>query len=166
MPLLLPRLVPRLVERVAREGKPEAVELEIVIAAAADTVWQALVSPEHRAAWWSYLELDPRPGGIVVERWRNDAGREVTTSGHILELEPPRRLRCTWQDDDWSAFTEVELELRSENETTRVSLRHAGWERLGGDGARRAAAHRTGWWLHLDNLKSYAEGHAGLRGPT
>jgi hypothetical protein len=31
---------------------------------------------------------------------------------------------------------------------------------------RRAAAHRTGWWLHLDNLKSYAEGHAGLRGPT
>jgi uncharacterized protein YndB with AHSA1/START domain len=143
-----------------------AVELEMVIGAPLGRVWQALVSVEHRAAWWSYLELDPRPGGVVVERWRNDAGREVTTGGQVLELEPPRRLRCTWRDDDWPAFTDVEFDLQSENETTRVKLRHVGWERLGGDGARLAAAHRTGWRLHLENLKAFAESHAGVRGPA
>jgi uncharacterized protein YndB with AHSA1/START domain len=143
-----------------REGP---VELEIAIHASLERVWQALVSAEHRAAWWAYLELDPRPGGMVVERWHNDAGREVTTSGQVLELEPPRRLRCTWRDDDWSAFTEVEFDLRSGDETTLVSLRHDGWERLGGDGARLAAAHRTGWRLHLEDLRAYAESNAGLR---
>jgi uncharacterized protein YndB with AHSA1/START domain len=164
--------VERLLERLAHgsdEGVASddthqlAVELEIVIGAPVERVWQALVRAEHRAAWWSYLELDPRPGGVVVERWRNGAGREVTTGGQVVELEPPRRLRCTWRDDDWPAFTEVEFDLRSESETTRVNVRHVGWERLGGDGARLAAAHRIGWRLHLENLKAFAESHAGLR---
>jgi uncharacterized protein YndB with AHSA1/START domain len=144
-------------------AEPEGFELEIAIRGPVQRVWQTLVSAEHRAAWWSYLELDPRPGGIVVERWRNDAGRDVTTGGQVLELEPRRRLHCTWRDDDWPAFTEVELELRSDGEATYLHLRHVGWERLGEDGARLAAAHRAGWRVHVENLKAYAEKRAGPR---
>jgi uncharacterized protein YndB with AHSA1/START domain len=147
----------------ARAGSP-AVELDIAIHAPAGAVWQALVSDEHRRAWWSYLELDPPTSGVVVERWRNHAGREVTTGGHILEVEPPHRLRCTWRDDDWPASTEVEFKLRSKGETTRVRLRHIGWERLGEDAARLAAAHR--WLTHLENLKAHADGEAGLGRPA
>jgi uncharacterized protein YndB with AHSA1/START domain len=143
----------------------EVVELEIAIQAPVETVWQALVSADHRRGWWSYLELDPRPGGLVTERWRNDAGREVTTAGHVLELESPRRLRCTWRDDDWPAATELELDLRYENDTTHVRLRHVGWERLGEDSARLAAAHRAGWQMHLENLTAFVEGETA-RGPV
>jgi uncharacterized protein YndB with AHSA1/START domain len=145
-------------------AKSDAVELEITIQAPVETVWQTLVSAEHRRGWWSYLELEPRPGGLVIERWRNDAGREVTTAGEVLELESPHRLRCTWRDDDWSAATQLELDLRSEDATTRVRLRHVGWERLGEDGARLAAAHRVGWQTHLENLKAFVEGQSGRRG--
>jgi uncharacterized protein YndB with AHSA1/START domain len=141
-------------------AKSEVVELEIAIQASVETVWQAVVSAEHRRGWWSYLELDPRPGGLVIERWRDDAGREVTTAGQVLELESPRRLRCTWGDDDWSAATELELDLRGEGATTHVRLRHVGWERLGADGARLAAAHRAGWQRHLENLTAFVEGEA------
>ena len=151
--------------RWTRAGSP-AVELDIAIHAPVGAVWQALVSDEHRRAWWSHLELAPRPGGVVVERWRNDAGREMTTRGHVLEVEPPHRLRCTWRDDDWPASTEVEFKLRSEGETTCVRLRHIGWERLGEDAARLAAAHRAGWLTHLENLKAHAESEAGLGRPA
>ena len=120
-------------------------------------VWRAITADERRRAWWSYLDLDARPGGHLVERWRDAQGREMTTSGRILEVEEPHQLRCTWRDEDWPVATEIELSLHAEGETTRLRLRHGGWERLGDRGVQLRSAHREGWETHLGNLKRYVE---------
>ena len=143
------------------EVGPDAIELEIALAAPALAVWQAIVTDKHRRAWWSYLELDARPGGRLTERWRDDEGREIVTSGEVVEAQAPHRLRSTWRDDAWLAATEVELELRTEGDTTRLRLRHEGWQRLGDVGRRLRAVHVEGWQTHLRNLKAYVERPGG-----
>ena len=99
-------------------SQPAPLELEAAIDAPVTAVWDALVDDEHRRSWWSYLELDPRPGGRLLERWRDDAGRPKRTEGEVLEIQP-HRLRCTWRDD-WPAPTELQLELQAEGAATRV----------------------------------------------
>ena len=135
----------------------DLLELEISVHAAAPTVWKAIVDDERRRDWWSYLDLDARSGGRLVEHWRDADGKPQTTTGEVLEAEAPHLLRCTWQDDDWPAATEIELRITDEDHGARVRLRHAGWERLGEWRSLRSA-HEQGWKMHLANLKRYAEG--------
>ena len=139
------------------EVGPDAIELEVAVAAPVLAVWQAIVNDEHRRAWWSYLELDARPGGRLTERWRDDEGREIVTSGEVVEAQAPHRFRSTWRDDAWLAATEVELELLTEGNGTRLRLRHDGWEHLGDVGRSVRAAHVEGWQRHLGKLKAYVE---------
>ena len=135
----------------------DAIRLEIALTAPVLAVWDAIVNDEHRAAWWPYLELDARPAGRLTERWRNAEGREVVTSGDVVEAHAPHRLRSTWRDDDWVGTTDVELELLTEGNGTRLRLRHYGWDRLGERGRSLRAAHVAGWQTHLRNLKAYVE---------
>jgi len=140
--------------------EPRVVVVEVAVAAPAAEVWRALTDDDRRHAWWPDLELEARVGGRLVERWRNGAGRAVTTSGAVLSVEPPERLRCSWRDDDWPEATEVELVVRDERGGAVVRLEHAGWERLGDAAATLADAHADGWRMHLADLKAYAESAA------
>ena len=139
------------------EPSPDDVGVEIAVAAPIAAVWRALVDDHHRHAWWPYLDLEARRGGRFVERWRDADGRAVTTSGEVLEIEAPHRLRCTWRDEDWPAATEVELVLSADGEATRVRVGHAGWQRLGELGGRLRPQHADGWRMHLASLKRYVE---------
>lgn len=135
-------------------------ELTILVHADRASVWDAIAVSDRRTRWWPHLELEARVGGRLLERWRDDADRERWTRGEVLGLEDGRRLRCSWRDDGWPAATEVEIALEpAEAETTRVALRHSGWEGLP-DGAALRAAHARGWARHLANLKAVAEGSA------
>jgi uncharacterized protein YndB with AHSA1/START domain len=133
-----------------------SIDLEIDIHASVWDVWHALVTDKRRA-WWSYLELDPRPGGRLIERWQDETGRSIITEGEILGIDAPHRLRCTWRDEEWPAATELEFELRQEGDRTRVRLHHVGWEHLGDEGPPLRLAHLGGWKMHLADLKSFVE---------
>ena len=138
----------------------DALEFDVLIDAPVALVWSAFAEGQHREAWWSYLDLDARPGGQLLERWCDADGQERQTRGQVLEADAAaHRLRCSWRDDDWPSATQVELTMGKEGGTTRVRLRHAGWDGLP-DGARLRSEHREGWSRHLANLKDYAEGLA------
>jgi uncharacterized protein YndB with AHSA1/START domain len=134
------------------------IHVAVTVRVSAAEAWQALVSETHRRSWFPHLELDPRVGGRLIERWRNEDGGEVSTTGEVLEVDPPWRLSCTWRDDEWPAATEVEFEIRADERATRIHVGHIGWERLGGDGPRLREAHLAGWRRHLSNLRDYLEG--------
>lgn len=139
------------------------VTLDTTVAATPEDVWAALAEHAQRRRWWPHLELDPRPGGRLVERWRDGDGREVVTAGDVLDARPPSMLRCSWRDEDWPAATELTIELRPAGEGTHVRLRHRGWELLGADAERLAAAHRQGWERHLAAWKAAAESTPRVR---
>ncbi len=112
----------------------DVLDVSLAIPAPVAAVWEALVDERRRAAWWSYLELDARSGGALVERW-HDAFRPRTTVGEVLEVEEPRRLRWRWRDDDWPADTEVEVSLEDDRRGDARTLRRVGVGRA------RAAGH-------------------------
>ncbi len=140
----------------SRDDTGDVLYLDVVIAAPTDLVWRALADPTHRRAWWSYLDLDARPGGTLTEHWRDAQGLEHATYGTVLEVEPCHRLRCSWRDDDWPVETELEITLHEEGGATSFRLRHAGWQRLA-NGTHLLNEHRAGWEGHLTDLKGYAE---------
>lgn len=121
-------------------------------------MWRALADDAFRAAWWPDLELDVRPGGRFVERWRDRDGVEKRTRGEVLEAVPPRLLRLTWRDDDWPAATEVLVSLEPIPRGTRITLRHDGWDWLGEPGRELRPAHEEGWRAHLDALARFSGG--------
>ena len=124
----------------------------MVVPAAPERVWRAIVDGTGRAGWWSYLQLDASPGGRMEERWTDAGGAEVVTSGEVVEAVAPRTLRLTWADEGWPAATDVDIALAPCPGGTVVTVRHTGWDRLpGGDAL--AADHATGWRAHLDDLR-------------
>ncbi len=146
-----------------RADNPDDLRLTVAIRADAASIWNAITLDDQRRRWWPYLELQARAGGDVVERWHDADGREQWTRGQVLDMEPHRRLRCSWRDDGWPAATQVEIALGDGDEdgSTQVALRHSGWQQLA-DGAALRAAHLQGWSMHLAHLKAFVEGRPPL----
>jgi uncharacterized protein YndB with AHSA1/START domain len=140
---------------VTKGGPVELTEGEM-IAASSNVVWRALVDADQRQRWWSYLDLDPVVGGHVTERWMGSDGREMVTTGSVLEAIDGRFLRLTWSDADWPAQTEVEISVTPAPGGSFVRVRHSGFERLP-HSQRLAREHAAGWQAHLSNLRSVAE---------
>ena len=142
------------------EHGEDEVLVSVAIRGPAPAVWAAIVDPDRRRGWWSYLDLDPVEGGRVVERWQRSDGEAVTTTGSVLEVVPERLLRMAWRDDDWPASTTVEIALAPAPDGTVVTVRHHGWAPLP-DPAGLAAAHRDGWRAHLEALRRHVEAGDG-----
>jgi uncharacterized protein YndB with AHSA1/START domain len=117
-------------------------------------------------AWWpldrfsfgedraSEVHLEPFEGGRFYERYRDG---EEHTSGRVLRWEPPRLVAYTWQHDDWSAPTEVEVRFFAEEPMlTRVELEHRAWERLGPVAARMRDMYNNGWPTVMAVFASFA----------
>jgi len=137
---------------------PEPITLTVMIDRPADHVWAAVMSPQ---GWWPGFTLDPRTGGSWTEVWSNDQGREVTTSGRVLELQPPSRLRLSWRDEDWPGETEVTITIQPVDDAevpVIVAVEHAGWDSLGAAAVPVRDAHVAGWQHHLSELGRYCLG--------
>jgi uncharacterized protein YndB with AHSA1/START domain len=132
-------------------------EIVRVFDAPLERVWAEWTEPEAFADWFGGPELevrvhefDVRPGG----RWRATMlapAREIQWAGEYLEVEPPRRLRLTFNDDpavDQRAFVTVELtdlgggrtEMRMEQRDGMTPAQH------------RAA--RSGWGGFFDRMEA------------
>jgi uncharacterized protein YndB with AHSA1/START domain len=83
--------------------------------------------------------FEPRESGEVYELTAD--GRK----GHwatIVTLEAPHRLVLSWEVDERSLGTEVEVRFAAHGGGTRVELEHRGWEAEQADSR---ASYETGW---------------------
>ena len=130
----------------------DALELEFAVdapVAHAFEMWTARIE-----MWWPRdhtvsrdsspaIEFEPREGGRIFER--TPAGDEHAW-GEVLAWEPPHRLVYLWHlMFDRSQATEVEVTFAPTGDSTTVTIRQTGWERLGAAGAARRDRTRSGW---------------------
>jgi uncharacterized protein YndB with AHSA1/START domain len=144
------------------QAATESIVEQVTIEAPAERIFEALVSPEHRAKWWGAegrfklisMESDLRPGGEWVMHFDSN-GRPTSVRGTYRRIEPPRLLEFTWLND-WqknASETLVRFDLEAKGGVTTVRVTHSG---LSGETLQ---AHR-GWPDILAWLKAYAEGTA------
>jgi len=87
--------------------------------------------------------ITPREGGEIFEETPDG---ERGTWGRVTAWEPPARLAFLW----WPGGTEetagdVEVTFTAEGGGTRVTLVHAGWQRLGAAAAEARKGYDEGW---------------------
>jgi uncharacterized protein YndB with AHSA1/START domain len=132
-----------------------------------ERVWAYLVDPEKRRTWLADGDMDVRPGGAFEYIWRNadlsEKGddpvpekyaqyAEHRMKGHLIEVDPPRRLVQDW-DADGDTPNEVVFELAERGDKVLLTLTH---KRLScRKGMLDVAA---GWHSHLDILQAKLEG--------
>jgi uncharacterized protein YndB with AHSA1/START domain len=110
-----------------------SVEVGVTIAAPPETVFRFFADPAWFMRWMGDgAEIEPRPGGTLQVRYPQGQ----VASGHIVELDPPRRIVFTWgflaAPTALPGETElvppgsmtVEVTLTSVTDGTRVTLRH------------------------------------------
>lgn len=102
----------------------------------------------------SEVHIEPFEGGRFYERYTDG---EEHTSGRVLRWEPPRMIAFTWQHDDWSEPTEVEVRFFEERSVTRVELEHRAWERLGITAQQMRDGYNNGWPTVIASFASFAD---------
>jgi uncharacterized protein YndB with AHSA1/START domain len=148
----------------AAEGAPVVREVEI--AARPETVWGFLVDADKATRWWGVtVELDPRVGGLL--RVLVTSGR--TAVGELVEIDPPRRLVCTWGWEPTSdplvnqvppGSSTVEFSLVPSPVGTLLRVVHSGLPNV-----EQEEAHAAGWLHYLGRLAVAAVGGDPGRDP-
>ena len=129
-------------------GETSAVEHEVRVAAAPETVFAYFTDPVKIVRWMgSDATLDPRPGGVC--RIAVNAGAVLL--GEFVQVDPPWRIVFTagWENALFSVppqSTAIEVSFTPDGDGTIVRLRHC---RLPADAA---PAHREGWRHYLERL--------------
>jgi uncharacterized protein YndB with AHSA1/START domain len=118
------------------------------------------------ATWWprshtisgepEAVTFEPRAGGRIFEQAADGTEHQW---GHILDWEPPSRLRYRWHlFFDPSEATEVEVTFRPAGVGTAVRLEQRGWEALGEAGPGRRERTDQAWRMITEG---YATACAG-----
>lgn len=138
-----------------------AIVAEIAINASAERIFEALVDPAQRAAWWGLkgrfetkeFESDLRPGGRWAMRGTGMGGKPFNVVGEYRAIDRPRLLTFTWLPDWDEEATEtlVRFDLSEHAGVTTVRLTHSGFASEG------SRARHQGWPQILGWLKDYAE---------
>ncbi len=134
-----------------------ALQREIAIDAAPETVWEFLVDPEKATRWMGLnASFDARPGGL----YQVEVIPGNTARGEFLELDPPRRLVYTWGWEPGGmnksvppGTSTIEIELVPKGEGTLLRFTHRD---LPAEEAVQSHAH--GWDHYLERLRSAAQG--------
>jgi uncharacterized protein YndB with AHSA1/START domain len=140
----------------------------IDVAAPAECVFRALTDPEALMAWWSeptqypatHWEMDLRPGGTWLSRWKNLAdGSEFELGGVVLELRAPHLLVVSWWDDRYPGLDQTTVRYEIEqlpHGGSRLRVTHSGFDatRLDFDD------YNGGWSQVLSSLRRHAEDSA------
>ena len=130
------------------------------------------------ATWWPRAQhVGPTPADAVIEpfvggRCYARAGDGTQTDwGRVLDWDPPRRVRLAWlltpawrYDPDAARCSEVEVRFDAqEDEMTRVTLEHRGFERYldGGQSLRSEVDSAGGWGRLLDRYAQTVDAGSG-----
>jgi len=131
----------------------DAVEREVYIAAAPETVFTFFTDPDKLMRWMGReVMVEPRPGGVL----RLILDDDHTMSGAFLVVEPPYRLVFSWGWERGATpppgSSTVEVLLSAETGGTRLRLIHRGLSE------EEQRAHLEGWGYALPLLIEAAEG--------
>jgi len=135
-------------------SQSDVLELEMRVAARAETVFGFLNSGEGMARWFgSKVELDPKPGGVL----RVDINGNDIALGEIVEIVPNERVVFTfgWEGGGHPVppgSSTVEIALVEDGDGTIIRLKHSGLSE------EQAAGHKEGWEHYLPRLVELAEG--------
>jgi uncharacterized protein YndB with AHSA1/START domain len=130
----------------------------IYIAAPAERVWQALISPELSRQYFSgfAIEVEPRVGGALLVS-APDGSPHIT--GEVIAWDPPHRLSVTW-NVGWPGLVEalggtlVTYEIEPAGDAIRLTMTEAHERPLDDD---ILSGGRLGWPAILSSLKSLLE---------
>ena len=102
------------------------IEHEVLYHHPRERVWHALVDAAELGAWLMPTDFVPEVGRRFTFDARPDLG---FVTGEVLEVDPPRLLRCRWS----GVFgdTLVSFELTPAADGTLLRLRHSGWQEAG-----------------------------------
>ena len=86
-------------------------------------MWRALVDPAELGVWLMPNDFAPEVGRRFTFDARPDLG---IVTGEVLEVDPPRLLRCRWS----GVFgdTVVSFELTPAADGTLLRMWHGGWQ--------------------------------------
>lgn len=135
-------------------GRP-AVRFERIYDHPVERVWRMVTEPAELAHWFPSpkITIDPVPGGAITFSG-DPAMPEATSSGRVIDFDPPRRLAFSWGGD------ELHFDLEPlDGGRTRFVLTDILEAR---DAAARNAA---GWDVCLAALDALAEDRAADRPP-
>ncbi len=141
----------------------ELIDVEIrqntLVRAKPEKVYDALATGEGLDAWFTVgSEVDPRPGGKIVFRWKNWGPDKYTNDapGTVVEATRPERFVFQWKADNPSYSTTIEMDFEEVEEGTVVRLREHGYQDTpSGRAAMLECA--AGWGEALTLMKYYVE---------
>ena len=117
-----------------------------------DDLWDALTEPDRVRRWLGPLYGDLHVGGRYELRMGEDVpDSEHSSSGEILECDPPRRLAVSWEFPG-EPITRVDVWVAPDGDGTLLELVYTG---LSDDAAR---GYGGGWHVCLDQLDDYVAG--------
>ena len=125
------------------------VRLVITLPATPEEVWSALTEPTQIEQWLAAAEFDARPDGAV----NLPRPGESEMHGVIAEIDPPRRLRYSWFERNYTSQLSFDVG-RDGVGTSQLTLTHRATseEDAPGFGA--------GWHRHLESLAAVLAGDA------
>lgn len=126
---------------------------EVSIGAPVDTVWRYLSERERISKWLLAINAPPNLGEEFKLTGPPKGGWDGTIICRVREMQAPRKIAFTWNDNLLAHDTLVTITLKSENGRTRLRLVHEGWDEVSGDVKRHIADHSGGWSDHLKILQ-------------
>jgi uncharacterized protein YndB with AHSA1/START domain len=129
-----------------------------------EKLWEALVTPEFTKQYW--LGVSQVSDWIVGSPWKLvfDDGR-VADTGEVLEIDPPRKLVVSWQNEFRPELKEeghsrATFEIASVGELAMLTVTHE----IDREGSKLIEAVSGGWPAILSSLKTLLETGKALEG--
>jgi uncharacterized protein YndB with AHSA1/START domain len=100
------------------------------VRAPAERVYDGIATAAGLDGWFTAgAEVDARPGGRIVFRWKDFGPDKVTGSdaGPVLEAARPRRFVFRWSPDNADYQTTVEINFEPAEGGTVIRLREHGY---------------------------------------
>ena len=142
--------------RTLEDGEAKTVLVRQTYDATLEDVWDACTKGDRIARWFLPVKGDLRLGG----RYQIEGNAE----GEVLDCEPPRRLRVTWEYAGDISWVEVRLASAADGQTS-FELEHtarveaARWEEFG------PGAVGIGWDMTLLGLAQHLHGGGEISSP-
>lgn len=131
---------------VGQRGDEFVATVQRTIRAPPEAAYAALTDPDHLSHWFTQdARADLRIGG----RYENKDGDR----GEFLRLDPPRRIRYTWENPEHAPGTMVEIWIEpKDGAKSLIRLEHSRLKNRG-----EFEDLKNGWGWALDSLRSYLE---------
>lgn len=136
-----------------------SLKFKMTLATTPDEVYSAFTHASALCEWLcNVAQTDTHEGGRIYLWWENG----YYASGEYITLKPNQQITFSWHGRNEPGKTHIKISLTSENNTTRLTLIHAG---IGNGKAwnKPIREYKKGWKRALENLKSVLETGQDLR---